>query len=175
MARIESYFLSDTLYNTRLAVQVYLNTQKSVLKYNYEYIIKSPFKEISSPLNPAEFNFKKFLNQKNIWGVFYLQENDLLISNPSTGKDLISLAKNIRDSRLLYLNQLFTNSQDASFLATLLLGYRTDLNPQTTQLFINTGTIHALSVSGMHVGIIYLVLKAILPLILNPISRSNSP
>ncbi|WP_432709707.1 ComEC/Rec2 family competence protein [Pedobacter sp.] len=44
----------------------------------------------------------------------------------------------------------------------LILGYRTDLSKETLAAYAQTGTIHALSVSGMHVGIIYLVLHNLL-------------
>jgi competence protein ComEC len=46
-----------------------------------------------------------------------------------------------------------------SLASTLILGYRADLSTETLSAYSKTGTIHALSVSGMHVGIIYLVLN----------------
>ena len=46
--------------------------------------------------------------------------------------------------------------------STLILGYRADLNNETLSSYSKTGTIHALSVSGMHVGIIYVVLNWLL-------------
>lgn len=43
--------------------------------------------------------------------------------------------------------------------STLILGYRADLSKETLAAYSKTGTIHALSVSGMHVGIIYIMLN----------------
>jgi competence protein ComEC len=46
--------------------------------------------------------------------------------------------------------------------STLILGYRVDLNKDLIEAYSKTGTMHVLSVSGMHVGIVFLVLSFLL-------------
>lgn len=55
--------------------------------------------------------------------------------------------------------KLLVNDDAFAVAATLILGYRSDLDPELLDSYAKTGTIHALSVSGMHVGIVYLVLE----------------
>ena len=60
-----------------------------------------------------------------------------------------------RGDRLLYLRL----SEDGYGLATaLLLGLREELGSEGTDPFLETGTIHILSISGLHVGIIAAVI-----------------
>src|SRR5690606_5162525 len=49
------------------------------------------------------------------------------------------------------------NSQ--SVASTLILGYRAELDQQIVDAYQKTGTLHILSVSGMHVAIVVLLLN----------------
>ena len=50
----------------------------------------------------------------------------------------------------------------AALLRTLLLGYRQELSPQLLQAFSTTGTLHIISISGLHVGIMVVLITALL-------------
>src|SRR5690606_38882227 len=54
------------------------------------------------------------------------------------------------------------DSDAAAFASTLILGYRAELSRELVEAYSDTGTMHVLSVSGMHVGIIFLVLSLLL-------------
>jgi predicted membrane metal-binding protein len=65
----------------------------------------------------------------------------------------------------------FLPDQEASSMAsTLILGYRVDLNKDLIEAYSKTGTMHVLSVPGMHVGIVFLVLS----FLLKPMDRSKN-
>ncbi|MFO7615685.1 MAG: ComEC/Rec2 family competence protein [Bacteroidales bacterium] len=53
----------------------------------------------------------------------------------------------------------------AGLLSAMILGDRSDLDPELRNEFSRAGIIHVLSVSGLHVGIIYLILKKLFFLI----------
>lgn len=50
----------------------------------------------------------------------------------------------------------------AALLRTLLLGYRQELSPQLLQAFSTTGTLHIIAISGLHVGIMIVLVTAFL-------------
>lgn len=54
------------------------------------------------------------------------------------------------------------NTPHNSILKALILGIRGDIPAHIKQEFTETGTIHVLAVSGLHVGIIYLILSFLL-------------
>lgn len=65
--------------------------------------------------------------------------------------------------RLLDKNAaLLQDSTALSLVNALTLGFRIDLDDEVQQLFVSTGTIHLLSVSGLHTGAIYLLLLFLL-------------
>ena len=44
-------------------------------------------------------------------------------------------------------------------LAALTLGYKEAIDPETKHIFTSSGTMHVLAVSGLHVGIVYMVIS----------------
>ena len=71
-------------------------------------------------------------------------------------------------ARARLANILETNLEDypdeANILKALLLGYRSELDPELNQQFAQTGTLHIFAISGLHVGILSLLLIAVLKL-----------
>ncbi|HOW96614.1 MAG TPA: DNA internalization-related competence protein ComEC/Rec2 [Kiritimatiellia bacterium] len=59
----------------------------------------------------------------------------------------------------------------AALLRTLLLGYRQELSPQLLQAFSTTGTLHIISISGLHVGIMVVLITALLKALGRPRPR----
>ncbi len=118
--------------------------------------------EPEEQLNPGEFNLKTFYYQQNIHAIIFLDTNHIYPTALQKGSKLLILALNLRQERMGYLKRIFKNEQHVALLGALILGTRTELDQNIINAFSYTGTIHALSVSGMHVGLIYVVLKYIL-------------
>ena len=123
------------------------------------------------PYNFGEFDYKRYLATRRIYCLFSTRGKDV---------QLLSREGNLLFSTLFYLRRLLANiidknlsrisflegailkkevardssSPEASLLKAILLGERFNISPQLKRLFINTGTIHILSISGLHIGII---------------------
>lgn len=135
------------------------STAPAQLHYGENYYIPAHYKAIESPDNPAGFDFKSWLAMQNIHHQIFLQPAELVTANIQTGMPLISFALALRKSQVDIYRKLLKDDNAFAVASTLILGYRADLSAETIAAYSKTGTIHALSVSGMHVGIIYLVLN----------------
>jgi ComEC/Rec2-related protein len=84
------------------------------------------------------------------------------------GKDRIqaflATLDDLRDAWERKLAGGIASTDGAVIVAALVLGSREGLSPEMNQAFLRTGTIHILSVSGMHTAIAALILLAILRL-----------
>lgn len=129
------------------------------LHYGENYFIPAHYKIVAAPCNPAEFDFKFWLAMQNIHHQIFLQPGELIAAKAQTGMLLISFALALRKSQVDIYRKLLKDNNAFAVASTLILGYRADLSAETLSAYSKTGTIHALSVSGMHVGIIYLVLN----------------
>lgn len=130
-----------------------------MFRYGDELIIPSAFKEVPEPRNPYQFDAKSWLAQQNIYHQVYLKATEVERIKKNNANSLIAYAIEVRRTKVEMLRKLIKNQEAFAVASTLILGYRSDLSQETLQVYSKTGTIHALSVSGMHVGIIYIIIN----------------
>ena len=133
---------------------------KSKPKIGSRYLIKGLSQPIPPPSNPATFNYKQYLYYHNIHEQFFVKPNHIIALNQDK-KTIYAHAQSLRNQCVSQLS-LYIKDQDALGVSlALLLGYKEDLNPETMQSFSKTGTLHVLAVSGLHAGIIFMILNVL--------------
>jgi competence protein ComEC len=144
----------------KLLVVLKIDEQSPIqLKYGSEILISATHMPIDPPYNPAEFNFKARLANKNIYHQAFITQRQMIVLHNNVGNPIIAYALKVRKSQVDIYRKLVKNDEAFAVASTLVLGYRADLSDETLSAYSSTGTIHALSVSGMHVGVIYLFLN----------------
>lgn len=106
--------------------------------------------------NPGEFDYNKYLISKGISGIFICNEGDSLniIDNERYFiSSLIFELRKVIDDRI---HKIF-DPETAGLLRGLLLADRSEIDFELKTQFINSGVIHVLAVSGLHVGYIFLI------------------
>ncbi|NLT49353.1 MAG: DNA internalization-related competence protein ComEC/Rec2 [Ignavibacteria bacterium] len=106
--------------------------------------------------NPGEFDYKTYLNRKQISATGYadIEQIQLIKQNREIVKNFfLQIRKNI-DKRIKELH----NYETAGFLRGVLLADRSEISDETKELFINSGIVHLLAVSGLHVGFIIIIM-----------------
>ena len=125
------YFYGDTLcFNTRLLLP-------------------------SGRRNPGEFDYRKYLNNHHIFALAYVDENEVKVSS-SASFSLRHFA-NLVKYRIQDLIDESVAGEPGAILKALLIGVRSEISEQTEQTFIDSGVIHVLAVSGLHVAYVTLV------------------
>ncbi|WP_129713881.1 ComEC/Rec2 family competence protein [Pedobacter sp. SYP-B3415] len=132
------------------------------LSYGDLILIKGDFTETKPPLNPAQFHYKKWLATKNIYHTTLISPGHFKKLDSAGGNLLKRYALLMRRNCAEILAESIADTGARAVAATLLLGLRTELSSDVLDAYAQTGTIHALSVSGMHMALVYLVLQQIL-------------
>lgn len=132
------------------------------LLYGDLFVSNSKLTEISAPLNPGEFNIQSWQRGKNIFHSTFAQAKDFKKSAINQGNILIKAALSIRKNQVNRFKEILRDTTAYNIASTLILGYRSELTQEVIQSFSATGTIHALSVSGAHVAILYALLIRLL-------------
>lgn len=144
----------------KLLIALKLDTLNPIeLNYGDELMIASENLLVEPPYNPAEFNFKAWLAAKNIYHQTFINQRNIIKLHRANGNKLLKYAIEVRQRQVAIYRKLIHNEEAFAVASTLILGYRADLSQETLAAYSKTGTIHALSVSGMHVGIIYIFLN----------------
>lgn len=136
----------------------------SPIKLNYgdELMVTADYSSVEPAYNPGEFDFKGWLATKNIYQQTFINQNQVVNLNQQRGNPIVKYALAIRQEQIATFRKLIKDDEAFAVASTLILGYRADLSKETLAAYSRTGTIHALSVSGMHVGIIYIMLAWLL-------------
>ncbi len=136
--------------------------QKSGLAQGIEagdkIVFSSALKEVQPPLNPNEFDYKSYLERKNIFYTAYLKDGAW---SSVPGREQFSFygwSQKIRKYLLDTYKESGLQESEFAMVAALVLGYDDAIDQPLMNAYSHTGTLHVLSVSGLHVGVIYLML-----------------
>lgn len=124
------------------------------------WVNKKP-EEIPAPVFPNEFDYKGFLAKK---GIYYRQfiGNDFVKLDSSAGQNIAYAIPRLREGFAQLIQSKIQHSESKQIALALLLGQKESLDREIRNAYSETGTMHILAVSGLHVGIIYAIL--LLPL-----------
>ncbi|WP_149274705.1 ComEC/Rec2 family competence protein [Pareuzebyella sediminis] len=126
-----------------------------------ELVVYGQLVKIQEPLNPHQFDYKKYLNGLGIHHQFRLQKTNY---SALQNKDitLLGLAANIRYKIISKLKEADFGNEELAIIQALLLGQRNDISPDTFNAYKDAGAVHILAVSGLHIGILLLLLQYLL-------------
>jgi len=117
-------------------------------------------RKVQKPLNPYQFDYNNYLKLRQVYHQIYLEPSDLLLlSNSKT--TIYGFADELRTTINTKLISAGFKAGALSIINALLLGQRQDIDKSIYNDYVNSGTIHILAVSGLHVGIILLILNFI--------------
>ena len=132
------------------------------LEYGDVLIVKPMFKEVPPPQNPSEFNYKRYLGFHQIGWQSYLPTEKCMRTGLNIGNTLYYHAQHLRNAGLEVLRNHGMKENEFAVASALILGYKDALDDQIKQSYSSSGAMHVLAVSGLHVGIIFLILKSVL-------------
>ncbi|MEO9572140.1 MAG: ComEC/Rec2 family competence protein [Polaribacter sp.] len=142
--------------------RVLLNVKKdSVLKRFFvddKIVLKSSLKELIPPLNPHQFNYKSYLAKQGIYHQLFIEKNHFLKLN-SKSTTIFGLSSKFRNYIQKSLLKYNFKKNELAVINALLLGQRQDISKDLITDYQRAGAIHILAVSGLHVGIILLILS----------------
>ncbi len=115
---------------------------------------------IAPPQNPGQFNAKRVMELRGITcELVAASPRDLEITSPATGFSLPRIAASCRKWMESTLREgISSDPLVCNLLAGIVLGVTSDIPDTLQDEFRQTGTFHLFSVSGLHVGMIALIL-----------------
>lgn len=148
-------------------VMAYFEKSDEAMNLNYGDLLafSVPVEAVPPPKNPEEFDYRQYLERRGVKGRVYLKQGEWANTGVNEGNPVYAFAYRFRDRMLLALQRCGVTEDEFGVGAAILLGYDESLPAQVRQNFVAAGSMHILCVSGMHVGIIYLLASFILNLL----------
>lgn len=146
----------------KLLVYLLKNNHSSELCYGDIIVCKSKIVETPTPKNPHEFNYKKYLAFHQIYNQTYLGEHNWINLHKNESNSILAFSYSLRNYFLRLIADAKITGDEFAIGSALILGYEDNLSNEVIGSFAATGALHVLSVSGLHVGIVFLVLNFLL-------------
>ena len=148
MGKIMAYFAIDSL--------------STELRYGDVLVIRNRAQTTDSIKKFGDFDYRKFLSRKQIFHTIYLNQWSWKKVDENGGNTVRSYAIDVRDNFLSILSKQGITGAEYAVTCAILLGYGAELTPELRKSYQNSGTVHILSVSGLHVGLFAMVVMHLL-------------
>jgi competence protein ComEC len=139
-------------------------------KYGDVFLIKGSPRELESAANPGEFDYKNFLTFRNIYHQHFLKTKDAKFIGNEPPIRVLEYAFAARTWADKTIERFVTGKREQAIASALVLGVTDGLDNELLNAYAATGAMHVLSVSGLHVSIIYLLLTWML----KPLTKTHS-
>ena len=142
-----------------------LNIRKDSLRHLFQVgdilQIKTTLHKNSPPNNPNQFDYSKYLENKQIFAQVYTESGEIKIGT-EIDKSIWYYTSKLRSKIIHNLEKSNFNKTELNVAIALLLGQQQDISPEIIRDYQYAGAVHILSVSGLHIGFILLFVTFIL-------------
>jgi len=162
-AFIETIIHNDTVVGGQGKLLLYFSKDSVSPDLNYgdQVIFNKKLITIKNSGNPGAFNYQRYAAFQQTFHNVFLKTGDwqklpVTKTNPfwqfiftTKAKVLAALQTNIGNSNP------DSHRDELGIAEALLIGYTNDLDKDLVQAYSNTGVVHIIAISGMHLGLIY--------------------
>jgi competence protein ComEC len=127
------------------------------LDYGTEILFSEMPQKVKAPANPGEFDYARYLSIKNVFHQVYLGKANFMLTGRQKGNFVKALALKARNRLLETLQHYEITGREYAVIAALLIGYDDLLDATQRKEYSGAGVVHILCVSGLHVGVIFLL------------------
>lgn len=162
-AEINAIKVDGKWQNSMGKTLLYFNRQESEKpQYGDVFLIKDMPREVEAPKNPEEFDYRRFMQYRGIYAHHFLWGQEYI----KIGHDAPSKILEFSYKANQYADSVFKariqTPNEYGVASAMVVGLRDDIDNELLDAYSASGAIHVLSVSGMHVGILFLFLGYIL-------------
>jgi competence protein ComEC len=146
-------------HNTTGKMRIRITNKKESISVGSIFrLLKSPKPVENRP--GSTFDYRSYLANRNIYHQLTLDSSDIEVLHPGTAPT--GIITRLRTSILSILDKAFPIISERALAKALLVGERAELEESLVRAYSDTGVIHVIAISGLHLGLIYGMLLMIL-------------
>lgn len=126
--------------------------------YGDQVLVKGLPQPVKGPANPHEFDYRRFLSLQHIGHQHYIPQDNWVKKGSHILNPIMDYAYQWREACQNIFRENIGDPQARGIALALVLGIKNELDGDVRAAYAAAGAMHVLAVSGLHVGIIYLVI-----------------
>lgn len=153
--------INENLATGNIKLYIERDSLSENLQYGDEIFCQHKFLDVQNPKNPDEFNYSNYLSHEDIYAQSFLFSG----SWKKTGNSANYLLNTIYEIRSWCSDQFDKSSlsdENKAVAKALILGDKETISDELMLSYGAAGALHVLAVSGLHVGIVMLMLSFVL-------------
>jgi len=142
--------------------------QKQEFSYGQEVVLEGKIYKAPKFAISQNFDYREYLRRKHIFGILSVKKTSPVeIIDKRSGNPIKKFSFRIRNKLREKINN-YLPPLESSLLRAMTLGERQDIPRLIREIFVQTGTIHILAISGLHIGIIAFIILIFLKVLRIP-------
>ena len=121
---------------------------------------------LKGPEYPGGFDAAAYFQRQGIGYRIFLKPGDWALVDSHHAPRLYVALESIRTSVIRILSTHIRDREALGLAEALLIGYRNDLDERVGDAYSETGVVHVIAISGLHIGVIYSLLIGLLNLLI---------
>jgi competence protein ComEC len=160
LASFKAVYANDSFQAVEGKLIIYFKKEASIkqLHYGSQIVLTRTLQEIKNSGNPGSFDYKRYSLFQGITHQVYLAKTDFKLLPEESKNVFDEMIFNCREWVLSTLRKNIHGEKEQGLAEALLIGYKDDLDKNLVQAYSNTGVVHVIAISGLHLGLIYMLL-----------------
>jgi len=151
--------INSTHYNGKVLLHVGKSSKNDPPEVGDHIHFFANLRAIKPSKNPQDFNYADYLKIKDVYAQIY---ESSYVTIPHNTKSIHAVAFSLRSKIVKNLEESGFEEKHLQLLQALILGQKQNIDEQMYSQFADVGIVHILAVSGLHVGLVFLILNALL-------------
>ncbi|QKJ61596.1 ComEC/Rec2 family competence protein [Flavobacterium sp. M31R6] len=157
--------LVNSIDQEKSSGRILLNISKDSTRHSFDIgnqlKINALLYKNRSQKNPNQFDYQKYLENKQIYAQLYSEPNKIQL-NAEITKDIWYYTARLRTRIIQNLEKSKFHNKELNVAVALIMGQQQDIDSEIIQDYQYAGAVHILSVSGLHIGFILLFVTFLL-------------
>ena len=160
LATVHTFYQNDSSRSVQGKIIIYFKKDSSIntLSYGSQIVFAKSLQKIKNSGNPGSFDYTRYSLFSGITHQVYLTATDFEVlpaTNQTAFKEIIFAC---RKWVISTLKKYIAGEKESGLAEALLIGYKDDLDKNLVEAYSNTGVVHVIAISGLHLGLIYWLL-----------------
>lgn len=155
---VEAIVHNDSVINVTGKILLYfaLDSLAPALQYGDKILINKRLQQIKNTGNPGAFNYQRYAAFQSTFHNVFLKQKDWVKLDAKNSNPFRQFIFSSRENILSVLKKyIIAGKAELGIAEALLIGYTNDLDKDIVQAYSNTGVVHIIAISGMHLALIY--------------------